>query len=225
MLLLAATTLSIAYAPSRLHALPRTRIASDITMTAETETRVFHRTADFFNSGQSVSAVDVVNVIGRWNKLEDWNEIGVLLEMDQLFDANGVVTDGPALQRAWERWDEAYVAGKDPVTLEKMLKVKGDPAYRAENLPVWMAGADRIPKRDPLFGDYQGLAKERLKGPQPDAARSAARRGFCIRRSQAQRWWHNEHLSAGLLPFTNEAMARSVGPSGRAAPRKTVLSD
>ena len=223
MLLLAATTLSIAYAPSCIHvspraridALPRARIAADTAMTTtETETeavRKFYRTGDFFNSGESVSAVDIVNVIGRWKTLEDWNGIGVLVEMDQLFNANGVVTDGPALQRAWERWDAAYVAGKDPVTLEKMLKVKGDPAYRAENLPVWMAGADRIPKRDPLFGDYQGLAQERLKGPQPDAARSAARRGFCIRRGQAQRWWHNEHLSAGLLPFTNEAMARSVG--------------
>ena len=72
------------------------------------------------------------------------------------------------------------------------------------------------PRRDPLFGDYLGKSNERLSGPQPDAARSAARRGWCIKRGQAQRWWHNENICNGLLPFEDEALAASVGTTAAA---------
>ena len=138
--------------------------------------------------------------------------LGVLTEMDQLFDENGNVCDGPALSRAWARWDAEYITGKNPAMEAKMLKVKGQPEYRKANLPVWMAaGTDATPKRDPAFGEYLGRAGERLSGPQPDAARSAARRGFCKRKGQVQRWWHNEGLVSGKLPFTSQGMAKSVG--------------
>ena len=151
-------------------------------------------------------------MLGRYQSFKEWDTLGVLGEMDGLFDSDGNVCDGPALQRAWQRWDEAYLTGKDPATEARMLKVKGLPSYRKVNLPVWMAsGRGSTPMRDPAFGEYLGREKERLSGPQPDAARSAARRGFCKRRGQAQRWWHNENVP--LLDFTNEAMAQSIGMS------------
>ena len=147
--------------------------------------RTFTRSGDFFGSGDKVTAVDIVNVLGRWRTYNEWNTIGGLGEMDQLFDADGQIKDGPALQRAWQRWDAAYITGDNPAMEEKMLVVKGKPEYRAANLPVWMAsGSGATPKRDPAFGEYLGR-DERLSGPQPDAARSAARRGFCIRKGQA----------------------------------------
>ena len=181
-------------------------------MSAVDPEKTFTRSADFFGTGAKVTTVDVVSVLGRWKTFNEWNTVGVLAEMDGLFDESGNVQDGPALKRAWERWDQNYITGDNPAMEEKMLKVKGQPEYRKVNLPVWMAsGTDRMPKRDPAWGDYLGVDKERLKGPQPDAARSAARRGFCIRKGQAQRWWHNENLEKGLLPFTSEALAASVG--------------
>jgi hypothetical protein len=149
--------------------------------------RTFTRAGDFLGSGVSVTAAEVVNVLGRWRNHREWDTIGVLAEMDQLFDDDGQITDGPALQRAWARWDAAYITGENLATERKMLQVKGLPDYRAANLPVWMAsGSGAMPKRDPAFGDYKGRANERLSGPQPDAARSAARRGFCKRKKQAQ---------------------------------------
>lgn len=173
--------------------------------TANVADRTFSRSAFF--AGEPVSAVDIVNVLGRWRSFEEWNSKGVLTEMDALFDESGVVTDSPALQRAWQRWDEQYITGKSDIIKERLLKVKGDPDFRAKNLPVWSKTRAGL-TRDPAFGKYE---QERLVGPQPDAARSPARRGFCIRRGQAQRWWHNENIAAGLLPFTSEALAASVG--------------
>ena len=40
-------------------------------------------------------------------------------------------------------------------------------------------------------------------------ARTPARRAFCNRNNLVQRWVHSENV--GLLPFTDEAMAASVG--------------
>ena len=49
-----------------------------------------------------------MNVLGRWTSLDDWNHLGVLVEMDALFTATGHVQDGPALQAAWARWEAAH---------------------------------------------------------------------------------------------------------------------
>lgn len=181
---------------------------------SDAASRTFTRGGDLLGTGDSYTAVEVVNVLGRWRSFKDWDSLGVLKEMDQLFDEDGNVQDSPALKRAWARWDAEYITGKNPAMEAKMLKVKGLPEYRMKNLPVWMAaGSDSKPKRDPAFGEYLGRGEERLTGPQPDAARSAARRGFCKRKGQVQRWWHNEGLVSGALPFTNAAMAESVGLS------------
>ena len=173
--------------------------------------QTFTRASDVFGTGERVTAVEVVNVLGRWKRHTEWESLGVLVEMDKLFDESGNVYDGPALQRAWERWDAEYVTGKDPKKIKQLTKNK-TPEFRRANLPVWVASNRQILKRDPLFGDYKGAGGERLTGPQPDASRSAARRGFCIRRKQVQRWWHNENIAdKQLLPFTDEALAASVG--------------
>lgn len=48
----------------------------------------FRRVTDVFYSQPSTSAVDVVNVLGRWTTYEQWERVGELPQMDKLFDAN-----------------------------------------------------------------------------------------------------------------------------------------
>ena len=110
----------------------------------------FTRAGDFFGTGPKVTAQEIANVLGRWRAYEQWESVGVLTEMDQLFDSEGNVVDGPALKRAWARWDEAFITSKSTTTKKKMLKVKGLPDYRASHLPTWMAaGNDPKPKVRP----------------------------------------------------------------------------
>ena len=114
----------------------------------------FTRAAEPFGTG--VTAAEVVNVLGRWQQMQEWNSVGVLGEMDQLFSETGVVVDGPALQRAWERWDAVFVAGLKPEKVQRVLKVKGLPEYRAANLPVWRVHG--IPNRTPYLSPPASLA-------------------------------------------------------------------
>jgi len=55
-----------------------------------TGTAFFHRAQDFFSVDESVSAVDIVNVLGRWTTWQEWDGIGELQQMDKLFTADGV---------------------------------------------------------------------------------------------------------------------------------------
>lgn len=167
----------------------------------------FARGSDVLALGDKVTAKCVVNVLGRWRKCASWNSIGPLVEMDQLFNGVGEVTDGPALRRAWQRWDEEHATSLWAAT------VKAD---RATTLPPWKARGTRKPI-DPMWGspeDAGRVADEAVglddrAATQPWVSRSPERRGWAIRRGQAQRYWHNANVR--LLPFRDDAMARSVG--------------
>ena len=65
----------------------------------------FARGGDLLSMGKKATAREIVNVLGRWQKFEDWNKAGVCAEMDAMFTEAGEVQDGPALQAAWVRWD------------------------------------------------------------------------------------------------------------------------
>ena len=100
-----------------------------------TTERLFARSGDLLSMGEKVTAREVVSVLGRWQTLADWNTIGVLGEMDQLFnEATGEVQDGPALRRAWERWDESNLASLWGATVKK---------DRTAELPPWKARSPR----------------------------------------------------------------------------------
>lgn len=51
-------------------------------------------------------------------------------------------------------------------------------------------------------------------------ARSPQRRAWCQKRGLAQRYWHNANV--GLLPFKDEAMARSVGATAAQLNREPI---
>jgi hypothetical protein len=51
-------------------------------------------------------------------------------------------------------------------------------------------------------------------------ARSPQRRAWCQKRGLAQRYWHNANV--GLLPFRDEAMARSVGATASQLNREPI---
>jgi hypothetical protein len=152
--------------------------------------RVFNR-ANL--GGGGATALDIANVLGRWQRHADWDTIGKLVEMDKLFDSTGEIVDGPALRDEWARWEEL-----NPMRAKRLAQG----VNRERSLPVWGDGGD--PR-------YAVPPELELSGSQPFAARSAERRGFCKRKGQAQRWWHRENVP--LLPFTSESLATSVGSS------------
>jgi hypothetical protein len=63
--------------------------------------RTFCRGSDILSTGKSVTAAEVVNVLGRWRTHEEWDTVGKLPELDELFDDKGTLKDGPALQALW----------------------------------------------------------------------------------------------------------------------------
>ena len=154
-------------------------------------TRTFCRASDLLASGPKVSAIDVVNVLGRWQRMEasrragpqpsgltfdgartcfasqEWDSIGELPAMDAFFDAEGNIVDGPALRDAWARWEEAFPRKASRLSSET----------RTSKLPRW-------PKNDPQFS----APNVEKAGAQPWAARTPQRRGFCKRKhAQADR--------------------------------------
>lgn len=161
--------------------------------------RRFTRAADWLSMGESVSAVDVVCVLSRWREFAEWDEHGILPEMDAMFDGAGNVCDGPALQRAWVRWDAAHVDS---------LWASSIRLDRTTHLPPWKARGVKRPKADPFWG----VPDVEAAGSQPWAARSPERRGWCVRFGQAQRWWHATNVAGGLPVRTDTApLAASVG--------------
>ena len=161
--------------------------------------QTYNRANDWLGMGASVTDVDIVNVLGRWSSFQDWDTIGCLEEMNQLFDEAGNLVDGPALERAWGRWDDVYSGtAVTPKSAE----------FRRTQLPVWLRTRDGV-QRDRTWGEVNTG-----DGTDPTACQSPQRRQFCIKRGQAQRWWHGQNV--GLLPFTNKAMAASVGTTAAA---------
>ena len=160
----------------------------------------FTRAAEPFGTG--VTAAEVVNVLGRWQQMQEWNSVGVLGEMDQLFSETGVVVDGPALQRAWERWDAVFVAGLKPEKVQRVLKVKGLPEYRAANLPVWRVHGIPTPHPLPLTSSVTCLASaHHLRG-----ARS------------------NATLAGSNAPLSTEVCAAAAAAGARACRRRVWTS-
>ena len=159
--------------------------------------RLFARAGDILSTGEKVCARDIVNVLARWNTFAEWDTAGVLPEMDECFDGKGEVKDGPALQKAWARWDVEHEGNLWASTIKK---------DRTTNLPPWNSWQKK-------FDPHWGVPEKEAFGSQPWAARSPARRAWCIRRNQAQRWWHNTNVP--LLPVgdSTEALAYSVGSS------------
>lgn len=167
--------------------------------------RTFGRAGDVFGMGETVSEVDIVNVLGRWATYKEWDTIGPLEEMNQLFDSEGNLVDGPALKRAWARWEAAY---------EGMAVEFKDAEFKATQLPTWMRTSEG-PIRDPAWGEPRTGA-----GTDPTACQSPQRRQFCIKRGQVQRWWHGENVK--LLPFRSEALAASVGSTAAELSAKEI---
>ena len=159
----------------------------------------FGRASDYFGAKGAVSAVDIVNVFGRWSSYTEWDSIGPLEEMNQLFDAEGNILDGPALRRAWARWEAAYETAFANGALEK----KSD-EFKSTKLPTWVQTSGGKRTRDPAWGEALNGA-----GTDPTACQSPQRRQFCLKRGQVQRYWHGENVQ--LLPFTAESLAASVG--------------
>mmetsp|Transcript_31464 Transcript_31464/g.74301 ORF Transcript_31464/g.74301 Transcript_31464/m.74301 type:complete len:250 (-) Transcript_31464:324-1073(-) len=60
----------------------------------------FHRATDLLSSEPSASAVDVVNVLGRWSTYAQWERIGELVQMDKLFDADAEFKVKPKAQQS-----------------------------------------------------------------------------------------------------------------------------
>jgi len=120
--------------------------------------------------------------------MEEWDSIGELPAMDAFFDTEGNIVDGPALRDAWARWEEAFPRKASRLSSET----------RTSKLPRW-------PKNDPQFS----APDVEKAGAQPWAARTPQRRGFCKRKSQAQRYWHEQNV--GRLSFRSDALAASVG--------------
>lgn len=66
---------------------------------------------------------------------------------------------------------------------------------------------DNLPKYSQRIQGRGNLTPEEKLSVSP--AKTPQRRLWCKKRGQAQRWWHTANV--GLLPFTNEALAASIG--------------
>ena len=79
--------------------------ASAPTMAMDAQTRF--RRAKLLDILETVTAKDVINVIGRWQSYKQWDSAGPLREMDQLFGALlpqliALATLTHALKRPWQ---------------------------------------------------------------------------------------------------------------------------
>ena len=166
-------------------------VLSTLSTHAHAMTAKFTRASDVFGMGAAASARDVVNVLGRWQKHTEWDSIGELQKIDELFDSEGRVVEGPALREAWNVWRS------DPKHATRAKRLSPEDEIGA--LPPW----DGYPAGYKLFSEEQLAAR--------NPARSPARRGFTLRRGLVQRYWHAANVPQ--LGFTSEAMAASVGSS------------
>lgn len=102
------------------------RVRSHVVMTQAPR---FCRGSDLLSVGPYVSEVDIVNVLGRWKTYKDWDTIGELIEMDKLFDADGVPL------KKLEPWSE-MINGKRLFSLTKEEQLLVSPA-RSPNRRGW----------------------------------------------------------------------------------------
>ncbi len=155
---------------------------------AATDARSFSRAM-----GPKVSARDVVNVLGRWRTIAEWDAgVGVLAQLDPMVGEDGrriVNKDGEVVDDL-RNWTIAF----------------DDRKYEVQ--------------RRGFASDYYAVvaddaAMEALTSDENDmllaVAASPNRRAWCKRQGMAQRYWHNANI--GSLPFTSESLASSVGSS------------
>ncbi|KAL1522258.1 hypothetical protein AB1Y20_017253 [Prymnesium parvum] len=110
----------------RLAAAPR---AAALRAVMAIEQKTFTRASDVLSLGERVTQVDVVNVLGRWQTVEDWDTVGALVEMDKLFDASGTPLE------KLEPWSE-MVDGRRLMSLSEEEKLLVSPA-RSPNRRAW----------------------------------------------------------------------------------------
>ena len=131
--------------------------------------------------------------------------------MDGFVDESGNVQDGPALKRVGTVGSKLHYGrqsgdGREDAQGERPARVPQGESARVDGL-----GHRSHAKARSRVGRLPWCRQGAIKRP-------AARRGalgrtarLLHRKGQAQRWWHNENLEKGLLPFTSEALAASVG--------------
>lgn len=141
----------------------------------------FHRADDILQL-RPCSTEDIVNVLGRWTTYSEW-ECGELIEIDKLFDEDG---------NEREKLPQLSPGGLDVLG----GRVATGDSWKS-NYSSW---------KPPKFDATQDPMLRRTL-----VAKSAQRRGFCLRRGLCQRAWFKENV--GNLPFTDERLARSIGCS------------
>ena len=140
------------------------------------------RRAKLLDIFETVSAQDVVNVLGRWQSYKQWDSVGALRDMDRLFDEN------------WQPKKPLPVAY--PSFFNSRRAVSSD--YKAE-----------VKKLEAKGTDFKAETKTYAVGQKSDPRPTPQRRGWAKRNRQVQRYWHAENV--GLLPFTSKPLAASVG--------------
>ena len=88
LLILALVPLILALGPhaARAGSFPR---SVKVKMIASTGDAKLYRAKDIIGIGESVTARDVANVLGRWTTYKEWDSIGELKQMDKLFNDDG----------------------------------------------------------------------------------------------------------------------------------------
>ena len=134
----------------------------------------------------TATAKDVVNVLGRWERYEEWDSVGPLVEMDKLFNED------------WQPKEKLPVAYPAFAGMRRVSKTKAGEEYAAA-----VAKAEREGRLEKAENKKYKLGEKNDPRPTPQ------RRGWAKRNGQVQRYWHAQNV--GLLPFKNKALAASIG--------------
>eukprot|EP00325_Prymnesiales_sp_UTEX-LB-985_P003739 CAMPEP_0174695538 /NCGR_PEP_ID=MMETSP1094-20130205/1896_1 /TAXON_ID=156173 /ORGANISM="Chrysochromulina brevifilum, Strain UTEX LB 985" /LENGTH=264 /DNA_ID=CAMNT_0015892067 /DNA_START=108 /DNA_END=899 /DNA_ORIENTATION=- len=150
-------------------------------MTGVTADTRFRR-AKLLDMMEDVSARDVVNVLGRWQSYKEWDSVGMLPEMDKLFDSE---------------WQPLA-----PLPAQM-------PSFFYTRRSSTDAYKEQVQRFESSGLEYKAELKSYKLGEKNDPRPTPQRRGWAKRRRQVQRYWHAENV--GLLPFTDKRMAASIG--------------
>mmetsp|Transcript_5001 Transcript_5001/g.9720 ORF Transcript_5001/g.9720 Transcript_5001/m.9720 type:complete len:312 (-) Transcript_5001:147-1082(-) len=145
------------------------------------------RRAKLLDIFETVTAKDVINVLGRWQTYKQWDSVGPLREMDQLFDEN------------WQPKKPLPVAYPSFFNSRRVdTKAAGSSAYLASVKEFEAKGAN-----------FKSESKNYRPGEKNDPRPTPQRRGWAKRNRQVQRYWHAQNID--LLPFTSKPLAACIG--------------
>ena len=133
---------------------------------------------------ETVTAREVVNVLGRWESYKQWDSVGGLPEMDSLFDENWQPKKPLPVQ--YPSFAGTRRVSKDAKDYSEMLE-----EFESKGV------------------DFKTENKEYGAGEKNDPRPTPQRRGWAKRNGQVQRFWHCQNV--GLLPFTSVPLAASIG--------------